>query len=586
MKMTELHIEGVGRKTMEVAYSRVMWPIVFFAVGFMLLTVKLVSLSLFQTIKTSKFNGVITAKPAEGARADITDRNGVILATNLESMSLSVNPKLVEKPELMARQISAIIPDESYQKILKKLTSSGNHEWLKRKLSPKQIWAINSLGHPSLTMKEAQKRTYPHGSIFSHILGYVGVDNQPFAGVEKYFQERLTGVEELDQPLTLSVDTRVQHILHRELYSSMKKFSAIGAAGIIMDVNTGEVIAMASLPDFDPNIVKNSRGKGMFNRLTGGVYEMGSGFKAFTVAMALDMGVVKMTDGYDATHPLKIDRFTISDDHPKARWLNVPEIFTFSSNIATAMMIHDVGRDRQKAFLKRLGMLEKANIELTGLARPILPRFWGEVESTTIAYGHGIAVSPVHLVTGVAAMVNGGRLISATLIKQKEYYKEKADKTPAPSFVKASYVEEVSDKKSSRAGYKAERIISEKTSEEMRDLFRLVVEKGTGSKAQVEGYGVGGKTGTAEKPGKGGYRKKDLISSFVGVFPIDKPRYVIFVMLDEPRGIKETFNFASGGWTAAPTVSKIISQIGPLLNIMPSEKKKLKYEDYIMVSKH
>ena len=578
MKITELHIDGTARGAIEVAQSRLMWAVIFFAAGFLLLAGRLVSLSLFQKSGASHREARGSAKVIMTERASITDRNGVVLASNLKSKSLSVNPRRAEDPELMARQITNILPNVNYQKLLEDLKSSKRHRWVQRKLTPKQIWAVNSLGYPALKLEDTEIRTYPHGNIFSHLLGYVGVDNQPFAGVESFFNDRLTDPARSDEPLVLSVDLRVQYILRRELYSSMKKFKAIGAAGIIMDVNTGEVIAMTSLPDFDPNAVSSPKGEGMFNRITGGVYEMGSIFKAFTIAMALDAGIVTMKDGYDASKPLKIDRFTIRDDHPKARWLNVPEIFTFSSNIATAKMIHDVGRDEQKAFLKRLGMLSKVRLELTGLAVPLIPKFWGEIESTTISYGHGIAVTPVHLITGVASMVNGGWLISATLIKQKTVRHDEKNKSEKDLFIKTSY--------SSDQILKENQIISEKTSEKMRNLFHLVVEKGTGKQARVEGYSVGGKTGTAEKAGVGGYRKKDLISSFVGIFPVDKPRYVIFVMLDEPKGIEETQNFASGGWTAAPAVGKIIRQIGPILNIMPSQNKKLKYEDYIMVSDH
>ena len=578
MKITELHIDGTARGAIEIARSRLMWAVIFFAAGFLLLAGRLVSLSLFQQTGSPHKGARGGEKVIMTERASITDRNGVVLASNLKSKSLSVNPRRAEEPELMARQIVNILPNVNYQKLLEGLKSSKNHRWVQRKLTPKQIWAVNSLGYPALKLENTEIRTYPHGNIFSHLLGYVGVDNQPFAGAESFFNDRLTDPERSDEPLVLSVDLRVQYILRRELYSSMKKFKAIGAAGIIMDVNTGEVIAMTSLPDFDPNLVSSPKGKGMFNRITGGVYEMGSIFKAFTIAMALDAGIVTMKDGYDASKPLKIDRFTIRDDHPKARWLNVPEIFTFSSNIATAKMIHDVGRDEQKAFLKRLGMLSKVRLELTGLAAPLIPKFWGEIESTTISYGHGIAVTPVHLITGVASMVNGGRLISATLIKQKTVRHDEKNKSEKNLLIKTSY--------SSGQTLEKSQIISEKTSEEMRNLFHLVVEKGTGKQAKVEGYSVGGKTGTAEKAGVGGYRKKDLISSFVGIFPVDKPRYVIFVMLDEPKGIEETQNFASGGWTAAPAVGKIIKQIGPILNIMPSQDKKLKYEDYIMVSDH
>lgn len=549
----DLQLEGSRRSAMEVARNRLMVPMVLFCLGFFTLMVKLVSVGLFQDLSDVARTAGLGDKPLIMARADIIDRNGVILASNLKSASLAVRPRLITDPEEVAAGLLEILPGLNAARLLDKLKSSRSHAWIKRRLTPQQIWAINGLGFVGLELSDTERRIYPHGALLSHILGYVGIDNQPFAGVERFFEDRLSDPLRANEPLQLSIDIRLQHILHRELGMAMDKFSARGAGGLVMDIHTGEVLALASLPDFDPNDYGSAVDDQRFNRILQGVYEMGSGFKTFTVAMALENKVVGLSDGFDATEPLKVAGFTIRDDHAKKRWLSVPEIFTYSSNIGSALMAEKIGRERQREFLGNLGLFEKSPIEIGEVERPLLPGQWGPVEMMTISYGHGIAVSPLHLANGIAAMVNGGRLIPATLL--------------------------VKDKPVGGV-----RVISEKTSRIMADLLHLAVEHGTGGMAKVKNYNVGGKTGTAEKAGGGGYRKKDLVSSFVGVFPMDNPRYVVFAMLDEPRGIKETFYYATGGWTAAPVVGNVISRIGPLLDVMPQVSQGAKYEDLILAS--
>ena len=322
----------------------------------------------------------------------------------------------------------------------------------------------------------------------------------------------------------------------------MSAYQAIGAAGLVMDVNTGEVIAMVSLPDFDPNSVSGGAGKERFNRVTQGVYELGSTFKTFTFAAALDKGVATLNDGYDATKPLHVARFTIRDDHPKARYMSLPEIFAYSSNIGTAQMALDLGTERQQAFLSDLGLLQPATIELPEVGSPLYPQTWRKVSTMTISYGHGIAVSPLQLASGISAMVNGGRLNAATVIENPDAW---------------------------RTG---KQVISQSTSRKIRQLLRLAVTKGTGGRSDAVGYRVGGKTGTAEKAVAGGYDTRALISSFVGVFPMDDPRYVVFALLDEPHGTKETFGFRSGGWVAAPVVKNVVLRTAPLLGVAPKRE--------------
>jgi cell division protein FtsI (penicillin-binding protein 3) len=344
--------------------------------------------------------------------------------------------------------------------------------------------------------------------------------------------------------LPLTLDLRVQHAMRAELARAMGRFSAIGAAGIVMDVTNGEVLALVSLPDFDPNDATAIDDRARFNRATLGVYEMGSTFKIFTTAMALDSGKVTLNGGYDATKPIRIARFVIRDFHAKRRWLSVPEIFMYSSNIGTVKMALDVGIAEQRAFMGRLGLLRASPVELSEVGQPLVPAKWREVNAMTISFGHGLAVSPMQLAGGVAAIVNGGVLYPPTLRKR-----------PAGEPLVGV------------------RVISERTSEQMRRLMRLVVSKGTGRKAAAKGYLVGGKTGTSEKVVGRRYRAKALMSSFVGAFPMTAPRYVVFAMLDEPTGTLETQNYATGGWVAAPVVGAVISRIGPLLGVRPIDEE-------------
>ena len=567
MRSADLHIEGAKSEAIEVARNRLIVPVFLFVLGFSVLLVRLVSIGLFEDISDQ----VVRARSAQVEivrdRVDILDRNGIVMATNLPAPSLAVRPRLITDPEEAADRIVAVLPELNRTRVLNKLKSSRHFLYLRRNLSPTQVWQINALGYPGLILEQAEKRVYPQGNLASHVLGYVDVDNKPQAGVEKFFNDHLSNPVRSNDPLYLSLDLRVQHIVRQELKYAMDKFAAKGAAGIVMDVKTGEILAMTSLPDFDGNGSISPGGSEMKNRNILEPYEMGSGFKTFTVAMALDSGTVKITDEFDATVPLKVGRRTIHDDHAKKRFLTVPEIFTYSSNIGASLMVRQVGVEYQKAYLEKFGMFDKPIIELTGLSRPILPRNWGEIQSMTVSYGHGIAVTPLHLVTGIAAVVNGGRLIPATLIR-----KDKAE-------------DSLSFDTSSAPDYEDyPRVISAETSRKMRQLMRLAVDYGSGGNARVEGYRVGGKTGTAEKVVNGRYSRKNKITSFVGVFPMDDPKYVIFAMLDEPQGTEETFYKATGGWIAAPVVGKIISRIGPMLGVVPHADVETQYQNLILVN--
>jgi cell division protein FtsI (penicillin-binding protein 3) len=399
---------------------------------------------------------------------------------------------------------------------------------------------VNRLGIPGLNFEDAEARVYPHGRLVSHVIGLTDIDNNGLAGIEKRFDADLR--EDRD-PIKLSLDIRVQHMLREELYKSMTEFSAIGAAGMVLDVNTGEIVGMSSLPDFDPNNIETVTDEAMFNRGTLGVYEMGSTFKLLNTAMALDSGRVGLENAFDARKPLRVARFRISDYHAKNRWLSVPEILVYSSNIGSARMAQFLGTQTQKDFLGKFGMLSRAKLEVPEVGAPLVPSPWRDINTLTISFGHGIAVSPVQLVNGVATLVNGGIFRDPTLLAR--------------------------DPQQPEAG---RRVIKQSTSDIMRALMRMVVMEGTGKKAIVPGYMVGGKTGTAEKQVNGRYKRKALMSSFVAAFPLQKPRYVVLAMLDEPKGTKETFGYATGGWVAAPVVGAVIRRLAHLYALPPVDE--------------
>jgi len=527
-----------ARRPLEVARTRLLVAGAIFAICFVILGARLVQLSLLDGGHNTTQNARYDAALLTLQRADIVDRNGILLATNLPSQSLYVDPTQVLDANEAADRITSVLPDLSRGGILRKASAKGNFQWIQRNLTPEQYYAVNRLGLPGFGFKRVERRVYPHGSLFVHTLGFTGVDNGGLAGLEA---ARDTNLKNLAQShggaLVTSLDSRVQHIVNAELAAAMAEFDAKGGAGIVLDVHNGEILALSSLPDFNPYDLKSSGPDQHFNRATLGVYELGSTFKAFTTAMALDYGVVNLNDRYDATKPLRVARFVIRDDHPQNRWLDVPEIFVHSSNIGAAQMARDVGAERQKEFLDRLGMLAPLPLELSENGRPLSPRQWREINTMTIGYGHGIAVTPLHLISGFATLVNGGITRPPTLLRRHG---------------------EIS----------GTRVVTRETSDAMRLLMRMVVEDGTGKKAEAEGYLVGGKTGTAEKAVAGGYKKNALITTFVGAFPMDSPRYAVLVMLDEPHGTKSTHGYAGAGWNAAPTVGRIISQIAPMLGVM------------------
>lgn len=533
-------VDGRMKVALETGRNRLVLGGSLFLVAFFAIGVRLVDLALQRPADAAGPAVAAVSDRLSVKRADIVDRNGVLMASSLTTPSLYANPREVRKvldSATAARQIVKLLPDLNESEVRAKLELDRAFIWLRRGLTPNQQITINNAGIPGLYFQREERRIYPQGPLAAHILGFTGMDNEGLAGIEKYQDDLLLNTR---QPLKLSIDMRVQHVLHSELARSMAKFSAVGAAGMIVDARNGETIAMVSLPDYDPNARSAASDDAMFNRNTLGVYEMGSTFKLFTAAMALDAGVTSLKGGYDASQPIRVGRFTITDYHAKARWLSVPEIMIYSSNIGSVKMALDAGTDRQRAFLQKIGMLSAPSFELPEVGSPLVPSPWREINTMTIAFGHGLSVSPLQLVSGVSALVNGGVLYPATLLRRP------GDAPPGGT-----------------------RVVSERVSDQMRWLMRQIVTEGTGRNADTLAYPVGGKTGTAEKVGGKGYKRKALVSSFVGAFPIDDPKFVILAMLDEPQGTKDTYGYATGGWVAAPVVKAVVSQAGALLGLPP-----------------
>ena len=537
-KHKELRLTGNTAAALEVGRTRLLLAGVIFALAFTVVGVRLVDLALWNQGAEPRVARSGATPQVQMARADIVDRNGAVLATSLPTASLYADPHLIRDPAEAAAALARVLPDRSRGELQAKLASDRGFVWIKRNLSPREHYEVNRLGIPGLNFRRESQRIYPLGRLAAHVVGFTDVDGRGLAGIERAFDGTLG---EGAAPVRLSLDVRVQHVLSEELARAMRKFGAVGAAGVVLDARSGETLAMASLPDFEPNRPAAASEDARFNRASLGLYEMGSVFKIFTTAQALESGAVTLNDGYDTSTPIRAARYTITDFKPKNRWLSVPEIFMYSSNIGTALMAMELGTPAQKAFLHELGLTRPASVELSEVSPPLLPPRWGEISTLTISYGHGLSVSPIQTASAVAAIVNGGELIPATLLKRDQ-----------------------------GASVKGRRIIGEKTSRTMTDLMRLVVRQGTGRKADVEGYLVGGKTGTSNKLVNGRYVLDKRIASFVGAFPMNAPRYVVLVMVDEPKGIKESFNYATGGWVAAPAVGKVIERIAPILGVAPA----------------
>lgn len=528
-------------RTLDVARTRLLVICGSFVLVFLAIAIRLADVSFLKKSGEDTFGHVQLEKAR--FRADIVDRNGELLATSLRTSSLYANARVVLDPKEAAEKLVQVLPELNYKETLHRLQSGKGFVWLARHLTPQKQAEVIRLGLPGIYFQQDERRVYPHGELFAHVLGYTNIDNQGLSGVERKFNDLLLSQED---SFALSLDVRVQHVVRDELLAGIEKYKAQGGAGLVMNVQTGEVIAMVSLPDFDPNHVNKigSQKQALFNRLALGVYEMGSNFKIFTTALFLDKSKSSVHTKMDVAGPLRVGRFRITDIHPAHYPLTVTEIFIQSSNIGAAKMAMHLGSHLQQEFFKILGFFQSPQLEIPELGSPLFPKQWSEPTLITASYGYGISITPLHLATAIAGIVNKGIMQQPTLLKK--------DQADFPQ---------------------GKRVVSEKTSEIMRKLLYMVVAQGTGKKAGVKGYEVGGKTGTANQLVGKSYKDGTSTTSFTGVFPMSNPKYLVLIMVDRPQGIKETYGFNLGGWNAAPITGKVIRRIASILQVTPTHEE-------------
>ncbi|MGB3556489.1 MAG: penicillin-binding protein 2 [Jannaschia sp.] len=538
-----------------------------FMVGFMVVALKMGAIAASEAREPAV--GSLSGAGIVSQRADITDRAGRVLATNVTATALYAQPDKMVDPALAAAGLAAIFPDMDPETWTRRFNSGSRFFWLKGNISPEQQQAVHDLGEPGLLFGRREMRVYPNGPLGSHILGGArygaqdvrAAEIQGVAGVEKVFDDYLSDPAQEGAPLRLSMDLAVQTATEQVLWGGMRLMNAKGAAAILMDVHTGEVIALASLPDFDPNSRPPVATEGdpgdspLFNRAVQGVYELGSTFKIFTAAQSLDLGLTNRGTMIDTRGPLRQGRFTIRDFHDYGPQLSVADVIRKSSNIGTARMALAIGAKRQQDFLRSLGFFEATAIELTEApgARPLVPKRWPDISIMTISYGHGLSASPLHLATGYASLLNGGTRVTPTLLARTD--------APVPG----------------------PRVVSDRVSAEARHMLRQVVMDGTASMGEVPGYHVGGKTGTADKPKyTGGYWDDKVIATFASVFPAHDPKYVLVVSLDEPEVDAAGERRRTAGWTAVPVAAELIRRVAPLLGLRPDfDPRKDEFDAYL-----
>ena len=542
------------RRSLTMARWRVLWVALVFTLVALVAVMRIFYLGLADRVvaKTSLEDALLPP------RGEITDRNGMPLARAFPAYALWYNPKalsdggspLVKDPARAAAELKAIFPAMDEAKVARQL-ASGKAGYLRRRVLPEEANRVQEIGELALELPDETDRHYPQGAMGAHVLGYVASDGHGRVGMEAVLDEKLRDPAQRGRPTPLSIDMRVQGALEDELRRGMKLTQAMGGAGIVLDVDTGEVLALASLPEFDPNRIDEDGEKFMFNRVTNQVYELGSTFKPITIAAAIDAGVVRDFGKHWNATPVQVGRFSIKDGHDYGASMNVPEALIHSSNTVTARVADELGPEKLRATMIDLGMNERPYIELPARGFPIWPgKDWPRLRNMTVSYGHGIAVTPLHLASAYAALVNGGIWRPATLHKLKP--------GDAP---------------------RGRRVFKASTSSRMRQLLRMIAKYGTGRNANAAGYRVGGKTGSAEKPGAHGYQKSALVSTFAAAFPMDRPRYVVIAMLDEPRGTLASSYQRTAAWNAAPIVGRLIPRIGPVLGVRPDMTRDVDISD-------
>lgn len=536
-----LRLAGKKQQATMIAQVRLVVVLAMFGLAIGAILLRLVFMGIFgEPVRAS-----VSQTDVDPGRGDLVDRNNVPLARNIKGYALRYVPdELIGDKRVLAVQLSEIFPDTSAQEFME-ILNSKRPTYLRRRAVPEEVNKVHALGEVAFGRPRELERFYPQNEVGAHVLGFVNADGEGVMGMERILNQQLNDPQARLKPTALSIDIRVQAALENELSTAMKLYEAKGAAGIVLDVDTGEVLGMASLPEFNPNYIEKGDIKNQTNEMTYSVYELGSTFKPLTVAAALDAGVVtNLARRYDATEPLKVGGFKIRDSHSQERWLNVPETLVHSSNIVTARIADDLGQERLQAVMRDLGFDSRPEIELAERGFPLWPKSWGRVTNMTVAYGHGIAVTPLHLASAYAALVNGGIYRPATLLR--------VDPDKAP---------------------KGKRVFKASTSARMRQLLRMIVSDGTGRKADAPGFRVGGKTGSAEKPHEGGYKRNSLVSTFAAAFPMDDPRFVVIAMLDEPVGTAASSFQRTAGWTAAPVVARLVPRIGPMLGVVPDDRR-------------
>ena len=527
---------------LEMARQRLAFASGLLLIGFLVIAGRLIDVMVIRSHTPQQACGEADCYQLEIPRGDIVDRNGEVLATHLVTASVYANPKVILDPREAALRLSKLLPHVGYDVLLQRLTSQKGFIWLARHIPPKLQHAITHLGIPGIYLRKDYRRVYPYGPLVSHVLGYCGIDNNGLSGVEKFFDIKLQNEK---TPLKLSIDVRVQHIIHDELTKAVAEFKAQGGNAMVMDLKTGEILAMVSLPDFDPNLPNQNQPKATFNRNTLGVYEPGSIFKILNIAIALESETASLNSAYDATNCVKIGRFTVTDFRGKNRVLSLAEAFIYSSNIAAIKMAQQFGTQTQKFYLNKFGIFNTLKVEVPEIGQALVPTNWSQATTMTVSYGYGVSVTPLQALTTIAGVINNGYRPQPTLIFQDKSFENPNSSPP---------------------------IVSEKTSKLIRRFMRINSKEGPGRRTEQGKFKVFAKTGTAYQAKHGNYGAvKSRTNSCVGGFPYDNPRYVFLVVLDDPQPTSSTYGFAAAGWNAAPTAGKMVVRMAPILGVQPAD---------------
>jgi len=543
-----ISLDGARKSRGNLTSARIRWAMFFVFVVFAIMAGRLVwlgNIELDTTIEGQTRDAIMASRPA------ILDRNGIEMAVDIRVPSLFAEPRRILDVDEATDALLTVLPHLNRSWLRQRLSGDRGFVWVARELTPAQEERIMRLGIPGLDFVTESKRFYPGGTVAAHVMGAVNIDNVGIAGVEKHLDDdNVALLQSLGlargnalTPVNLALDLRVQHVLHDELLDAMERYQAVAAAGAIMDVHTGEIVAMASLPDFDPNVPATMLEEGRFNRLTAAKFEPGSTFKTMTFAAVLDSGALRLTDSVDARFNARFGRYSISDFHGKYRILSVPEVYKYSSNIGTIKMMQAMGKDNFRAFITRMGFEGGPSIELPEVTTSTIPNNLSEVAAATISFGHGLSVTPMQMLTATAALVNGGYLMDPTLFERS--------------------------REEAMAG--ASQVVSQRTSDQIRYLMRLNALEGSGSRGNriANGYRWGGKTGTAEKVVDGRYSTQNVTAFFASAFPLDAPRYAMFILVDEPKA-ENAQSGRTAGWNAGEVSGRIVARAAPMLGIQPN----------------